>query len=215
MVEQNPVAVWVIEDNRPLRETLADVVNEHPAMRCALATEGYEDALAALERGEVPHVVLSDLELPGIDGIEGIRRLKAQSPATHVVVLTIHEDDDRVFNALCAGATGYLLKPASGERIVEAIQTAVSGGAPMNAYIASKVLRMFTRYTRPAADYGLTDREREILHLLVEEHTQREVAEALFLSPHTVDTHLRNIYAKLQVHSRTGAVAKALRERLL
>jgi DNA-binding NarL/FixJ family response regulator len=215
MAGQGPVSVWIIEDNRPLRETLAEVVDGDAATRCTLAAEGYEEALEALARGEVPQVVLSDLELPGMDGIEGIGRIKTQSPATHVVVLTIHEDDDRVFNALCAGATGYLLKPASGERIVEAIQTALSGGAPMNAFIASKVLRMFTRYTRPAADYGLTDREREILHLLVEEHTQREVAEALFLSPHTVDTHLRNIYAKLQVHSRTGAVAKALRERLL
>lgn len=215
MKDGAPVAVWIIEDNRPLRETLADVIDGHPDMRCALASRDYEAALAAIERGEVPQVVLSDLELPGIDGIEGIQRLKAQSPATHIVVLTIHEDDDRVFNALCAGATGYLLKPASGERIVEAVQTALSGGAPMNAFIANKVLRMFTRYTRPAADYGLTDREREILHLLVEEHTQKEVAAALFLSPHTVDTHLRNIYAKLQVHSRTGAVAKALRERLL
>jgi DNA-binding NarL/FixJ family response regulator len=140
------------------------------------------------------------------------------APATHVVVLTVKEADDTVFDALCAGASGYLLKPATGDRIIEAVRTARIGGAPMNAFVARKVLDMFTGAARPrgsTGDYGLTDREQEILRLLCEEQTQKEIAAKLFLSPHTVDTHLRNIYGKLHVRSRTGAVGKALRERLI
>ena len=132
-----------------------------------------------------------------------------------MIVLTVREDDDEVFEALCSGACGYLLKPASGGRIIDAIETALEGGAPMSPFIARKVLRLFRHHVRPKADYGLTSREREILQLLVDEHTQKGIAEQLFISPHTVDTHLRNIYAKLQVHSRSGAIVKALRERLL
>lgn len=207
--------VWIVEDNAFLRDTVAELVEEQPDMHCTSAVSSCEEALQNLERGQVPHLVLMDLGLPGMDGIEGTGRIKAASPVSHVVVLSVHEDDDKVFEALCAGACGYLLKPASSEEIVRAIRTAVSGGAPMDAFIARKVLTMFTRYVRPQADYGLTEREREILDLLTREHTQKEIAAALFLSPHTVDTHLRNIYAKLQVHSRSGAVAKALKERLL
>ena len=127
----------------------------------------------------------------------------------------VHEDDDKIFAALCAGACGYLLKPASSEQIVAAVDTALHGGAPMNAVIARRVLGMFTQLARPRGDHGITEREREILQLLVAERSQKQIAQALELSPHTVDTHLRNIYAKLHVHSRSGAVAKAVQERLV
>ncbi len=207
--------VWVVEDNEYLRETVVELIDQQADMQCTLAAGSGEEALAALKRGEVPQVVIMDLGLPGMNGIEGIQAIKSVSPTSHIVVLTVHEDDENVFEALCSGACGYLLKPASTDRIIEAIHLALSGGAPMSAFIARKVLRMFRHHVRPRADYGLTDREREILHLLVEDHTQKEIAATLFLSPHTVDTHLRNIYAKLQVHSRSGAIVKALRERLL
>lgn len=207
--------VWIVEDNTYLRETIAELIDERPSMRCTLAAGSCEEALAVLERGDVPQVVLMDLGLPGMSGQEGIRHIKNVSPTTHLVVLTVREDDEDVFLALCSGACGYLLKPASGSRIIDAIETALDGGAPMSPFIARKVLRLFRDHIRPRVDYGLTDREREILQLLVDEYTQKEIAAQLFISPHTVDTHLRNIYAKLEVHSRSGAIVKALRERLL
>lgn len=209
------IHVWVVEDNAFLRDTVAELLDRSPGMGCALAAGTCEEALDALRRGKVPQVVLMDLGLPGMTGIEGIGRIKAISPASAIVVLTVHEDDDRVFEAICAGASGYLLKPASAEEIVQAVATAVRGASPMNAFIARKVLTMFTRNARPRADHGLTDREREILQLLIEERSQKQIAQALTLSPHTVDTHLRNIYAKLHVHSRSGAVAKALQDRIV
>lgn len=209
------IHVWIVEDNAFLRETVVELLDERRETRCTLATASCEEALRVLARGDVPQVVLMDLGLPGMSGLEGIQRIRAASPASHIIVLTVHDDDERIFEALCAGACGYLLKPASGDEIVEAILTALDGGAPMNAFIARKALELFTRNARPRGDYGLTPREREILQLLIEERSQKEIARVLALSTHTVDTHLRNIYGKLHVHSRTGAVAKALKERLL
>lgn len=214
-MESTHLDVWVIEDNAHLRQTLVELLDGAPDLACTLDAEGCPPALLAIERGQVPQVVLMDLGLPEMSGIEGIRRLSEISPSSQVVALTAHDDDDRVLAALCAGAVGYLLKPASKIEVLEAVRTAASGGSPMSSGIARKVLRMFTETARPRQEYGLTEREREILELLTEERTQSQIARALFLSPHTVDTHLRNIYKKLQVRSRTGAVAKALRERLI
>jgi DNA-binding NarL/FixJ family response regulator len=215
VLTDDEIQVWVVEDNAFLRDTVSELLGTRPGMRCALAVGASEDALAALRRGKVPDVVLMDLGLPGIGGIEGIRRIKAASPSSAIVVLTVHEDDDRVFEAICAGASGYLLKPASAEEIVHGVEMAVHGASPMNAFIARRVLTMFAKTARPRVDHGLTDREREILQLLVDDQSQKQIAQTLGLSPHTVDTHVRNIYAKLHVHSRSGAVAKALQERLV
>ena len=169
----------------------------------------------ALDDGAVPEIILLDIGLPGMSGIEGIAPIHARSPSTQVLMLTVHKDSDNVFEALCAGASGYLLKPASPARIVEAIEDVRRGGAPMSPQIARKVLDMFTHLAVRPKDYGLSQREREVLHLLVDGLTQKRIAERLFLSEHTINTHIRNIYAKLHVHSRSGAVAKALRERLI
>lgn len=207
--------VWIVDDNAYLRDTVAELLDREAGFRRTIAVGSCEEAIAELRRGGLPHVVLMDLGLPGMSGIEGIARIRAIAPSSQVVVLTVQEDDNDVFEALCAGATGYLLKPASGSEILAAVTTVLRGGAPMDARIARKVLNTLTRLAQPRGDHGLTTREREILELLVEERTQKEIAQLLALSPHTVDTHLRNIYAKLQVHSRSGAIAKALRERLL
>lgn len=211
------VDVWVVEDNHFLRDTLVELLDEEPTTCCSLATDQCEEALAALGSGRVPQIVLMDLGLPGMSGIEGITAFQTASPASRIIVLTIQEDDDQVFEALCAGASGYLLKPASSEEITSAIRTALGGGAPINAHIAGKVLTMFKRHAARSrrGEYGLTDREREILELLTEGYLQKQIAAELDISRHTVDTHLRNIYGKLHVHSRTAAVAKALQERLL
>jgi len=187
-------------------------------MSCPVSVGNCEDMLAALDEGLVPDIVLMDIGLPGMSGIEGVRHLRSSAPTARVIILTIHDEDEKVFEALCAGASGYLLKPTSPQGIVEAIHQVQRGAAPINAYIARKVLTMFARLSplpAPATGYGLTRREKEILQLLVDGLTLRQIAAQLNVSFHTVDNHVRNIYDKLHVHSRSGAVAKALKERLL
>jgi DNA-binding NarL/FixJ family response regulator len=171
--------------------------------------------LEVLKTQFAPEVVLMDIGLPGLSGIEGVRRIKDISPATDVLMLTIHEEDDKVFEAICAGANGYLLKSLGQEELLQAIRGVMAGGAPMNAQIAARVLHMFARIAAPKEGYGLTAREKEILSLLTEGLSKKAIADRLFLSFFTIDTHLKNIYSKLHVHSGTGAVAKALRERIL
>jgi DNA-binding NarL/FixJ family response regulator len=210
--------IWIVEDSGMLRETLAELVDEQADMRCALAVDCCEDLFAALEAGDVPDIVLMDIGLPGRSGIEGVARVASVSPASQVLILTIHDEDEKVFEALCAGASGYLLKPSPPEQILEAIRSVRAGGAPINPYIARKVLGVFARL--PAAKprepaYGLTAREREILQLLVGGLTLGQIAARLHLSYHTIDNHVRNIYRKMHVRSRSRAVAKALGEELI
>jgi DNA-binding NarL/FixJ family response regulator len=217
-VNQDRLTVWIVEDNRLLRRNLAELVNEQPDMDCELAVESCEEFLAALEGESVPDIVLMDLALPGLNGIEGLARLHTVSPATKAIVLTIHEEDEKVFEAICAGASGYLLKPSPPERVLEAVREVRRGAAPINGYIASKMLAMFGRLSRPKRrdeEYGISERERQILQLLVRGLTMQQIADELHLSYHTVGNHLRNIYHKLHVRSRSSAVAKALREDLL
>lgn len=217
-VSPEPASVWIVEDNRMLRRNLAELVDEQKDLTCALAVESCEEFLAALDQDRVPDVVLMDLGLPGRSGIEGIARIQSVSPATHVVVLTIHEEDEKVFEAICAGASGYLLKPSTPERVLDAIRRVRHGAAPINGYIARKMLSMFSRLSPPQPapeSYGLTPREREILQQLVDGLTMQQIADALHISYHTVGNHLRNVYHKLHVRSRSSAVAKAVREKLV
>jgi len=209
-----PISVWLVEDNHAFRNTVARVLNRTEGMECSRHFANAEDALDALLGGAVPDVVLLDVELPGANGIEAVRRIKSISPATRVVMLTVFDEHDKIFKAICAGASGYLLKTSPIERIVESIQEAVEGGAPMTPRVARWVLDMFARLGPPKEDYGLTSREQKILELMTQGLIKKEIADNLAVSYHTVDTHLRNIYTKLHVHTRTGAVAKALREHL-
>jgi DNA-binding NarL/FixJ family response regulator len=156
-----------------------------------------------------------DIGLPGMNGIEGVRRVKAISPETRVIMLTVFDENEMIFQAICAGASGYMLKSESTEKIITSLHEVLNGGAPMNAQIARKVIDMFARFAVPKGDYGLTAREREILQALVDGLSKKQIADKLFLSFHTIDMHMRGIYSKLQVHSRSGAVAKALKENLL
>lgn len=210
-----PTTVWIVEDDPTFRGVLFRTFKATEEVECPFAFPSAEEAVAALDRELPPDVVLSDIEMPGMGGIEGARQITARSPMTAVVMLSIHQDDDKIFQALCNGAVGYLLKPSSKEAIIRAVMTAKEGGAPINPTIAKSVLDMFTRMSVPSSDYGLSEREQEVLGLLVEGMTKGKIADKLFLSYHTVDMHVRNIYAKLQVHTRSGAVAKALKERLL
>jgi DNA-binding NarL/FixJ family response regulator len=211
----NAAAVWLIEDDVVFRDTVQRLLNESEGVRCDWSFGSCEEALDVLEKGLAPDVVLIDIGLPGMSGIEGIPRIRAISPTSVLIVLTVHEDDEKVFEAICAGASGYLLKPSSPKDIVSAVLVARDGGAPINPHIAGRVLDMFSRLAVPKADYGLTEREHEVLEFLVEGYTKQRIANEIFLSPHTVDVYIRNIYAKLHVHSRSGAIAKALRERLI
>ncbi len=215
MSSKNDSDIWVVEDNDLLRESIESAINRAEGMRCSLAVDCCEDALRELENGDAPDIVLMDIGLPGMSGIDGAGRIHELSPATQVIILTVHEDSEKIFEALCAGASGYLVKPASASSVVSAIHELTEGGVPMNAQVARKVLGMFTQLVAPRGGYGLTTREVEILNLLVEGLTQNQIAGKLFRSEHTVNTHIRNIYAKLHVRTRSSAVAKAVKERLV
>jgi DNA-binding NarL/FixJ family response regulator len=209
------ISIWLIEDNTVFRRTIMRVLDHEEGLRCLGGFASCEDALTALGHQAAPQVVLLDVGLPGMSGLEGIGRLREKAPKIVIIVLTVFEDEDKIFRAICAGAAGYLLKTAPVEEIVRAIRDALAGGAPMNGRIARRVLDMFARFAPTRGDYGLTPRETQILEAMVKGKTKKEIAALLDLSFHTVDTHLRNIYQKLEVNTRTGAVAKALKEKLV
>ena len=210
-------AVWIVEDSRLYRDTICVLIDRSERLRCAHVFGDGEAALAKLREGdESPRLILMDIGLPGMGGIECTRRIRAASPTIPVVMLTVHQSNDRIFEAICAGASGYLLKSETGDRILSAIETSLDGGAAIDAQIARRVLEMFSRLAAgPKADYGLSARERQILELLVAGNTKGQIAERLTLSPHTIDGHIRNIYSKLHVNNRSGAVAKAVTERIV
>ncbi|MCB0718387.1 MAG: response regulator transcription factor [Bacteroidetes bacterium] len=213
--DANRLNVWVVEDNDLLRATLEDLLTNQDSVASVTLFNAGEPAIKSLEDGELPDVVLMDIGLPGMSGIETVTELRSRAPALPVVMLTVYRDNDRIFKAICAGASGYLLKTSPPERIVEALGVAVSGGSPIDEYIARRILDIFARMNPPTVDYNLTERESQILQHLVDGSTQKQIAEKLHVSAHTIDGHVRHIYAKLEVHTRSGAVAKALREGLV
>jgi len=210
------IEVTVIEDNHLFRKTLADFINQSSEMRCKYNFTSCEDALKKMKtKSFEPDIILLDIGLPGINGVEGISHFKKFSPRSKIIMLTVQDDDDNVFNAICNGASGYLLKDLTSEKIVESVREVLNGGAPMNSSIAAKVLKLFRNYLPEKGDYNLTCREREILKLLIEGLSKKQIADKIFLSYHTIDSHVRNIYDKLEVHSSSSAVAKALKENLI
>jgi DNA-binding NarL/FixJ family response regulator len=209
------VSVWLVEDNQNFRSTLARVVNGITGMKCSHQFSNAEDALDALNAGDIPDVVLLDVGLPGLNGIEAIREIKSISPTTRIIMLTVFDDHDKVFRAICAGASGYLLKPSNTSNIVRSIKEAISGGAPMTPQVAKSVLDLLSGRAVPKPLHTLSNREQAVLRLMAQGHGMKSIASELGLSYHTVDSHLRNIYAKLHVHNSTAAVAKAVKEGLL
>ena len=205
------VRVAVIEDERVTREALQKLLDGSERCRVADAFGCMEDALPKIG-ADLPDVVVVDLGLPGISGIDGIRILRGRYPHLAMLVLSIYADDVRIFDAVCAGACGYLLKTMPLARLVESIEDVVDGGAPMSPQIARRVLQLF-RVMRPPERAGdeLTPHEIRLLKLLAEGHTYKTAAIELDVTPHTVSFHLRHIYDKLQVHSKAEAVSKALR----
>jgi DNA-binding NarL/FixJ family response regulator len=174
-----------------------------------------EDALPRIVTNP-PDAILVDIGLPGMSGVDGIRILKERFPKLCLLVLTVYDDDDRIFDALCAGASGYLLKKTPPARLLEWLKEAIHGGAPMSPEVARRVIALFREFRPPLrADYNLTPHEIRLLKLLVEGHNYRTAAAELRVTPSTINFHLQKIYEKLQVHSKTEAVVKALRNRLI
>ena len=215
--DTQPFAVWLIEDNEAYRTAALRIVTRMAEVCAARGFKSCEAAFKALETApadDSPGVVLLDIGLPGMSGLDAIPLFKQRAPAAQVLVLTVFDDAEKVFAAICAGADGYLLKGSNFDGIREALLEARAGGSPMNGRIARLVLRRFAQQTPPQPDYGLTTREREILEAMVRGLTKKEIAAELGLSIHTADFDLRHIYEKLHVNTRTGAVAKAVREKL-
>ena len=209
------VKVAIIEDLREIREGLATLIDLTEGFSCTGRYGSVEEALPAIAR-DLPDLVLTDIGLPGMSGIEGTRVLKERHPGLTVLILSVYDDDERVFDALCAGATGYLLKKTPPAKLVESLREAVGGGAPMSPEVARRVIALFRDFRPPRrADYDLTPHETRLLRLLVEGHNYKTAAFELNVSVNTVSFHLKKIYEKLQVHSKSEAVAKALRDGLV
>ena len=205
-----PISVSIVEDSEKLRGTLARVIGRAPGFVCSSQHGSAEEALKELPAIK-PQVVLMDINLPGINGVECVRQLKQILPATLVIMLTVYEDTDNIFNALAAGASGYMLKRTPTAELLTAIQDVLKGGSPMTMHIARKVVQSFQKSQMPSpATENLSEREQQVLDLLSQGLIYKEIADKIGVSYETVHTYVRRIYEKLQVRTRTEAVAKFL-----
>ncbi len=212
------IQVWLVEDNEVFRRNVQRVINSLEGMSCEGSFDSAEATFKALQTNPAPDVILLDVQLPGVDGIAALTEFREAIPETRVIILTVFDDADKIFRAVCAGASGYVLKASGTDKIGEAIRQVMGGGAPMTPEVAKKVLDAFANsdlLPGEKGDYGLTAREQEILRLLAEGLLKKEIADALSISVNTVSTHLRRVYDKLHVNTNTGAVAKALREGII
>ena len=215
MESDNPINVVVVEDDRFTREGLALIISGTPGYNCVGAYSSVEEALRRLA-GKSPDVMLLDIHLPGMLGSEGVRVLKQKHPSLQVLMLTIFAEQDKIFESICNGACGYLLKKTPPARLLEAIREAHNGGSPMSPEIARKVVTLFQKSGPPEKlDQQLTPQEKRLLALLAEGYSYNVAAERLNISINTVRNYIRSIYDKLHVHSRSEAVSKALRNRLI
>ena len=212
MPERGPIRVAIVEDQPRIRDGLQFLIDSGDGYHCVGTYGSVEDALSGMPEADV---ALVDIGLPGLSGIEGIRLLKERQPGLRLLALTVYDDDDRIFAALCAGASGYLLKKTPPARLMDGLRDVVAGGAVMSPEVAERVIALFKEFRPPAkADYRLTAHELRLLKLLGEGHSYKTAAAELGSSVNTVGFHMRSIYTKLQVHSKSEAVAKALRSGL-
>ena len=211
------IQVAIFEDNKHLRETFQLLLETSPGYSCTGAYADCRDLLPKLEACPCD-IVLMDIEMPGMNGIEATKKIKEKFPGVLVLIQTVFFDDEYIFNAICAGASGYILKSTSPSGYLEAIADVKAGGSPMTPGIARRVLELFKVNLQPQENnntYHLTNQEKKVLQQLVEGKSYKLAAAELFVSVDTVKTHVRNIYAKLHVHSGTEAVSKALRDKLV
>ena len=215
MTHSSDIRVWLVEDNDADRKAVARSLGRSAGIDCDCQCRSAEELISAIERNDAPDVILLDVQLPGSDGISALPKIVSLAPASKVMVLTAFDDSEKIYNAICAGASGYLLKSAGSEEIVEAINEVLNGGAPMTPSLAVRVLQQFSDLLTPSkssGNYKLTHREVDILRLMADGLIKKEIADQLDISQHTVNTHIRSIYDKLQVNTNTAAVAKAIRE---
>jgi DNA-binding NarL/FixJ family response regulator len=209
------VKVGIIEDDESIRESVTSFIDTTGGFSCRDSFESVESALEKIS-DPPPDVLLMDINLGGMSGIEGVKKFKSIYPRMNILMLTVFEENNKIFQSLCAGASGYLLKRTPPSKILEAITEVHNGGAPMTASVARKVLDLFTSVAPPALpEVHLTARETEILQHLVSGSSYKKISRDLFISFDTVNSHIKKIYEKLQVHSKTEAVTKALRHKLV
>ena len=208
------IRVGIIEDQNETREGLSFLINSTPRFECRHVYSSMELALDGIGTNP-PRVALVDIGLPGMSGIEGVRVLRERHPAIASVILTVYKDDDRIFQAMCAGACGYLLKKTPSARLVEAVKEIAEGGAAMSPEVAIRVVNLFRTTQAKETAANLSPQEMRLLRLLTEGHQNKTAAAELGISIHTVSFHLRSIYEKLHVHSRSEAVVRALRDGLV
>jgi len=204
---------WIIEDDEQFSRQLAEIINFSKTFSCSDTVQSCEPAIEILKTNDPPDIILMDLGLPGMNGIKGIQKIKQIVPEVIIVVLTVFEDTDSILQSIGNGASGYLLKGSSFDEIISSLELILSGGAPINPQIAKKILDLFAA-THTPSDYGLTPREKEVLTYLVDGLLKKQIADKMSITFHTVDKHLRSIYTKLQVPSRSQAVSKAIKEKL-
>ncbi len=209
------ISVITIDDDATVRNGLAELIDASAGFRCVGRFSSMEAALAGI--GQMPpQLALVDLELPGMSGIDGLSTLRTRYPSLVPLVLTVHDDDARIFAALCAGACGYLLKHTPPAQLIEGMQAAADGGSPMSPQVARRVITLFRDIRPPStAAYNLTPHETRLLRLLVDGHNYKTAAREFGVTTHTISFHMRRIYDKLQVHSKSAAVATALKHRLV
>ncbi len=216
MIESKAKVVWIIEDDPLFRESLIDLIEAEDHLKLKFVGGSIEEAFESFGKVQAPDIILEDIGLPGMSGIEAIDHYKKKYPEVLIIMLTIFDDDERVFEALKAGADGYLLKRTPGDQILKGIADVLAGGAPISPSIAKQIMRMLVQPVKPKSkETVLTKRETTILEHLVKGETIDEIGELLFISRHTVDTHTKNIYRKLQVHNRSTLTSKAIKEGLI
>jgi len=210
------IKVAIFEDNKMLRESLQQLINNAEDMAC---TGAFPDANKLVRNMQLanPDVVMMDINMPGTSGIEAVHVIKEKFPQVQILMQTVFEENDKIFAAICAGASGYMLKKTPPQKMIEAVRETYLGGAPMTASVAVKVLQMFrSQSTSQQKEFiDLSEREKEILALLVKGKSYKAVASDCFISIDTVSTHVRHIYEKLHVHSKSEAVAKAINQKLI
>lgn len=206
------IKVAIVEDNHSLRTSLAALLNKSEGMKCVAALPNLYNVVAEISRAK-PDIILMDIGLPDISGIEGVRTVRLNFPEIDVLMLTVFDEDEKIFEAIREGASGYLLKKTPPEEIINCILELYHGGAPMSASIARRVVQSFHQPAAPINEYGLTTREKEVLYALIDGLSYKKIAEKYFVSVSTVRTHITNIYQKLHVNSRSQAVAKVLKQK--
>lgn len=210
MENKENITVAIVEDDREISEMLSLIIDRSPGYSCKQSYDNCESAIEAIPQ-HPPDVVLMDIDLPKMNGIKGVKILKEKFPEIDFIMLTIQEDDDSVFNSLCAGATGYLLKDTPPADLLNSIKEVRNGGSPMSPSIARRIIASF----KQTSESPLTIRETEILEQLCDGDNYKVIAEQLFISGHTVRAHIKSIYKKLQVNSRAEAVKKAINDKLI